>query len=364
MALPIDHDDRRIRVGWLRRLIASPEMGALVGAAAVGLFFSAVSPDVFPNIVGLSRVLDPAATLGIMAVAVALLMIGGEFDLSAGVMTGTTGLIVGLLAVYAGVNLALAIALSFGFAMLVGFINGYLVVKTKLPSFIITLAIFFAFRGINVGVTRLVTDQVRVAGIDAVPGFALAQAIFDTEFQLFGATFRTSLIWWIAIALIASWVLLRTQIGSWIFAVGGNPEAARAVGVPVNAVKIGLFMATAGAAWLVGMMTVFRLRSALSSQGVGQEFIFIIAAVIGGCRLTGGYGSVIGASIGALIFGITRVGITFAGWDTDWFFSFLGAMLLGAVLLNTATQQRAAEIRSTAAEPEPDSAAGSGDVPA
>lgn len=347
-------DDRRISVGLFRKVVASPEIGALVGAAVVFIFFSLISPDVFPNIVGLSRVLDPAATLGIMAVAVGLLMIGGEFDLSSGVMTGTTGLLVGLLAVHAGVNLWVAIVISFAFAMLVGFINGYMVVKTKLPSFIITLATFFVFRGVNVGVTRLVTNQVRVAGIDTIPGFDLARTLFDTEFQFAGATFRTSLIWWIVIALIASWILLRTKVGSWVFAVGGNPDAARASGVPVKAVKIGLFMTTAGAAWLVGMMTAFRLRSALSSQGVGQEFVFIIAAVIGGCRLTGGYGSVIGASIGAMIFGITRVGITFAGWDTDWFFSFLGIMLLVAVLLNTYTQKKAAEVHTPKAPPEPE----------
>jgi simple sugar transport system permease protein len=327
-------------------MTARPEIGALVGSAVVFIFFSLISPDTFPNIVGLSRVLDPAATLGIMAVAVGLLMIGGEFDLSSGVMTGSTGLVVGLLAVYADMNIWAAIGISFIFAMLVGFINGYLVIKTKLPSFIITLATFFLFRGINVGVTRLITNQVRVSGIDAVPGFMAARTFFDTEFQILDATFRTSLIWWVIIVIIVSWVLLRTQVGSWIFAVGGNAEAARATGVPVNAVKIGLFMTTSGAAWLVGVMTALRLRSALSSQGVGQEFIFIIAAVIGGCRLTGGFGSIIGAAIGALIFGITRVGITFAGWDTDWFFAFLGIMLLVAVLLNDFTQKKAAEVHT------------------
>jgi simple sugar transport system permease protein len=328
-------------MGVVRRILSSPEVGALVGAAAIGIFFSAISPDTFPNIIGLSRVLDPAATLGIMAVAVALLMIGGEFDLSAGVMTGSSGLVMGMLGVYVGMNIWAAIAISLVFALAVGFLNGYLVVHTKLPSFIITLATFFVFRGVNVGVTRLVTDQVRVAGIDTVVGFEVARLVFDTEFSWLGATFRTSVFWWIGLTLIAAWILLRTPVGSWIFAIGGDAQAARSVGVPVDAVKIGLFMTTAGAAWLVGMMTALRLRSALSSQGVGQEFIFIIAAVIGGCRLTGGYGSVIGASIGALIFGMMRVGITFAGWDTDWFYAFLGVMLLSAVLLNNYTQREA-----------------------
>lgn len=339
-------DERVVRVSLIRRIFASPEFGAIIGATVIAVFFSLIDPDTYPTIIGAARILDPASTLGIMAVAVGLLMIGGEFDLSAGVMTGTTGLVVGLLATEVGMSIWFAIALSFVFAMVIGFINGYMVLLTKLPSFIVTLATFFIFRGINVGYTRHVTSQVRVSGIDKVAGFESARSVFNTEFTLFDTTFRTAIIWWIIIAVIATWILLRTHYGSWIFAVGGDVEAARGVGVPINRVKIALFMTTAGAAWLVGVMTALRLRSALSSQGVGQEFVYIIAAVIGGCRLTGGYGSVIGASIGALIFGMTRVGITFAGWDTDWFYTFLGIMLLVAVLLNNFTQKRAAEVHT------------------
>jgi simple sugar transport system permease protein len=155
---------------------------------------------------------------------------------------------------------------------------------------------------------------------------------------------RSSIIWWILITILASWILLRTKYGSWIFAVGGDAEASRNVGVPAARVKIALFMTTAVAAWLVGMMYIVRLRSAVASQGIGQEFVFIIAATIGGCLLTGGYGSVVGASIGALIFGMAQVGIVFAGWDTDWFYSFLGVMLLVAVLVNNYIRQRATEM--------------------
>lgn len=339
------NEERLAQTSTFRRILRQPEVGAIVGAVAVWIFFSFINPEIFPTVIGASRFLDPAATLGIMAIAVAMLMIGGEFDLSAGVMTGTTGLLMGMLAVEAGWNIWAAIVASFLFAMLIGFINGVVVVRTKLPSFIVTLATFFVLRGVNVGITRLVTGEIRVSGIDQAAGYELARAIFDTEFVLFGATFRSSLLWWIVLIVIAAWVLRRTRFGSWVFAVGGDAQAARSVGVPVDRVKISLFMITAGAAWLVGMMTALRLRSALASQGVGQEFVFIIAAVIGGSQLTGGFGSVIGASIGALIFGMTRTGIVFAGWDTDWFFSFLGAMLLAAVLLNTYTQRQGEKVR-------------------
>jgi simple sugar transport system permease protein len=118
------------------------------------------------------------------------------------------------------------------------------------------------------GVTRLVTNQVLVSGIDKAAGYDTARLIFDTEFQLLGATFRTSMIWWIVITLIATRLLMRTKYGNWIFAVGGDANAARSVGVPSNRVKIGLFMTTSLAAWLVGMIYIVRLRSAVASQGL------------------------------------------------------------------------------------------------
>ncbi len=343
-------DERVAQVGMVRGIFRRPEVGAFLGAAVIFLFFAAIRPDEFPTIHGIARFLDPASTLGIMAVAVAMLMIGGEFDLSTGVMTGTTGLIAGLLSTQAGWSLWSAMLAALIFALIIGYINGWLVVTTGLPSFIVTLATFFILRGANVGVTRLLTNQVRVSGIDDTVGFQFARTIFSTEFMLLGVDFRTSIIWWIAITALASWVLLRTKYGSWIFAVGGEQEAARKVGVPVKRVKIALFMTTAVAAWLVGIMNDVRLRSAVASQGIGQEFVYIISAVIGGCLLTGGYGSAIGASIGALIFGMARVGIVYAGWDTDWFYSFLGVMLLVAVVVNDYTRRKAKEVSVAAAK--------------
>ncbi len=337
-------DERLADIGLFRKLLRRPEVGAVIGAAVVWIFFALVAPENWISVSGTARILDPSSTLGIMAVAVALLMIGGEFDLSTGVMTGTTGLITGLLATQFGLNIWLSMLIALIFALAVGYFNGWMVIKTGLPSFIVTLATFFILRGANVGVTRLAVNQVRVSGIDEVSGFTFARTIFNTEFSFLGSEFRTSIIWWFAITALATWVLLRTKYGSWIFAVGGDANAARNVGVPSDKVKIALFMTTAGAAWLIGVMSDLRLRSAVASQGIGQEFIYIIAAVIGGCLLTGGYGSAIGAAIGAMIFGMARVGIVFAGWDTDWFYSFLGVMLLVAVIVNNYTRKRAESV--------------------
>ncbi len=337
----VPRDERVAEVGLVRGFFRRPEVGAIIGAVVVWIFFALVASENWTTLTGLARILDPASTLGIMAIAVALLMIAGEFDLSTGVMTGTAGLVAGLLSSRLGWNFWPAAFAALLFALAVGYLNGFMVIKTGLPSFIVTLATFFVLRGANVGITRIVTEQVYVGGLNKTEGFESARSFFNTGIELVGIEWRSTIIWWVVITIIASWVLLRTKYGSWIFATGGDATAARNVGVPAARVKIALFMTTAGAAWLVGMMNDVRLRSAVASQGIGQEFVYIIAATIGGCLLTGGYGSVVGAAIGAIIFGMAQVGIVFAGWDTDWFYSFLGIMLLAAVLVNNYTRKRA-----------------------
>jgi simple sugar transport system permease protein len=331
-------DDRLAQVSLATRLLRRPELGALLAAITVGLFF-AVTTDEFGTLNGMANWTSVAATLGIPAVAVALLMIGGEFDLSAGVMTGSAGLVMGLLSTELDMNIWLAIALTFVFAGAVGFVNGYMVVRTRLPSFIVTLATFFVLQGINLGVTKQITGTVRVGGLGEVGGFETAKDIFGGSFSTYD--FRMSVLWWIAITVAATWILARTRVGNWIFGVGGDPVAARNVGVPVARVKVGLFMATAMAAALAGIMIALTLSSVQASQGVGEEFNYIIAAVVGGCLLTGGYGSAIGAAIGALIIGMAFIGIQFSGWDTDWRFLFLGVILLIAVLVNNFVRRSA-----------------------
>jgi simple sugar transport system permease protein len=136
-------------------------------------------------------------------------------------------------------------------------------------------------------------------------------------------------------------VLLRTRVGNWIFAVGGDENAARAVGVPVKATKIGLFMAVGFCGWVLGMHNLFAFDAVQSGEGVGNEFLYIIAAVIGGCLLTGGYGSAAGGAIGAFIFGMANKGIVYAQWNPDWFKFFLGLMLLLATIVNLIVKRRA-----------------------
>ncbi len=324
------------------RALSRPELGSVIGAIGIAAFF-ATQTDQFATSAGIANVLDVTATLGIMAVAVALLLIGGEFDLSAGVLTASTGLVTALLVDQLGVNIWEGIAWSLLFALTVGLLNGILVTRTRLPSFIVTLGTFFALQGINLGVTKQLTDTVQVSGVDEAAGYAGARAVFASSVTVGDGQFRVAILWWIAVTVVATLLLVRTKFGNWIFAAGGSPMSARNVGVPVGRTKILLFMTTATAAWLVGTISVVRLTSVQANVGLGEEFNYIIAAVIGGCLLTGGVGSAIGAAIGALIYGMTQQGIVFAQWDTDWFPLFLGGMLLAAVLINTAVVRRRAE---------------------
>ena len=289
--------------------------------------------------------LDVASTLGIMAVAVALLMIGGHFDLSAGVMTGTTALTVGIVAVQLDQNIWVAIAVSLVLALAIGFLNGWLVTRTGLPSFIITLGTFLMLQGLNLGLTKLFTGTVVVRGLADAPGYHSAELLLASTFSVFGQPFRIAIVWWLLLTALASWVLLRTRFGNWVFATGGDDVASRNVGVPAARTTIALFMTTAAAAWLVGSITAVRLTSVQANTGTGQELIYIVAAVIGGCLLTGGFGSAIGAALGALIFGMTQQGIVYLNWDADWFYFFLGAMLLLAVLSNRLVRRYAEAAR-------------------
>jgi simple sugar transport system permease protein len=351
-------DERLSSSNRWSRILRRPEIGAIAGALVIFLFFTLYT-DSFFEPAGASTWILNASTIGIMAVAVALLMIGGEFDLSAGAMIGTTGLTTGILMTEFGTNVWVSILVSLVIAIGIGALNGYLVMWTRLPSFIVTLGTFFVLQGVNLAVTKILIDKVSVTGLGDAAGFFDGKQIFGsfvniemgwvpwledsdakTTLTLYAATF-----WFLAVTAVATWVLLRTKAGNWIFAVGGAQQSSRQVGVPVLKTKVGLFMTTAFAGWLVGMLQLFKTTSVQSTTGVGQEFIFIICAVVGGCLLTGGYGSAIGAAFGALIYGMVQQGIPQAGWDNDWLYAFLGVMLLGAVLINNWVKTRAESMR-------------------
>ena len=342
-------DERMARVGFLATLLRRPEVGSLLGVFAVFFLFTAFGNGFgatgFGSLDGTSNWSDVASLIAIMAVPVALLMIGGEFDLSAGVMIGSSGILFALLTANHHWNVWAAFVVVILFGLAVGFVNGMLVIKTRLPSFIVTLATFFILQGLNQGGLLSLTGRVYVPGVDSAPGYSSARKVFASTVWS-PHDFQIRVFWCIAIAAVAQWILVRTRVGNWIFSVGGDAVAARNVGVPVVRTKVGLFMAVSTMAALSGVMRTLQLREIEGAAGIGLEFQFIIAAVVGGCLLTGGYGSAVGALMGAIIMGMTTSGVVYANWKSDYFFLFLGVILLLAVLLNTWVRRRAEAARA------------------
>ncbi|MFE5481578.1 ABC transporter permease [Streptomyces sp. NPDC056527] len=336
----LDHvDERLLRTSPLKKLLARPELGSVVGAAAVFVFFSLVA-DSFLRASSLGTVLYAASTLGIMAVPVALLMIGGEFDLSAGVMVTTSALVSSMFSYQMTANVWVGVGVSLIVTLAIGAFNGFMLTRTRLPSFIITLGTFLMLTGLNLGFTKLISGTVSTKSIADMEGFPSAKKVFASQLTIGDVELKVTILWWIVLVAVATWILLRTRFGNWIFAVGGGADAARAVGVPVFRTKIGLYMGVAFCAWISGQHLLFSFDVVQSGEGVGNELIYIIAAVIGGCLITGGYGSAIGSAVGAFIFGMTSKGIVYAEWNPDWFKFFLGAMLLLATLLNAWIRRR------------------------
>ena len=323
-----------------KRVFKRPEAGALGGAVLVFIFFYVLAPP-FRQLSAFTTVLYQAATLGIPAVAVSLLMIGGEFDLTAGVAVTSSSLAASMFATQLLGNIWAGVAFALAFSLAIGWLNGFLLIRTRLHSFLVTLSTFLMLQGLNIAITKLVTGNVATADISTMPGFYSAQAVFASSITVGGVAISVAIIYWIVFVLIATWALLRTKIGNWVLAVGGQGDSARAVGVPVDRVKIGLFMLVGFAVWFLGMHMLFAYDTVQSGAGVGNELLYIAASVVGGCLLTGGYGSAVGSALGAFIFGMTTEGVIYADWDPDWFQYFVGAMLLLATIVNSWIRVRA-----------------------
>ena len=353
-------DERVKETSAFRRAMIRPELGAICGAVLVFIFFLFIARDTgmfSPD--GIQNWTIVSAQFAILAVGAGLLMIAGEFDLSIGSMIGFSGIVIAILSVELGWPIWAAILAAFAVAIAIGALNGFLVIKTGLPSFIVTLAFLYILRGLTIWLSILTTRQTIIGGVrEAAQGDWLAplfggvilKGLFQwlADIGLIG-TFTRGLragqpvvegvpmlvVWAIALIVLGHIVLTRTKFGNWIFASGGDAQAARNVGVPVNRVKIYMFMFTAFCATVFATCQVMEFGSAAADRGLLKEFEAIICVVIGGALLTGGYGSIVGAALGALIFGVVQQGLFFANAESSLFRVFLGMILLLAVVLNT-----------------------------
>jgi len=311
----------------LLRLTRRPEMGALAGTILVFVFFSILGGGQFLAPSGAASWMNVAAELAIIAIPVGLLMIAGELDLSVGSVLASSSMTLAIVSGTYGAPMIIGIFAALAVGATAGFINGIVTARTNVPSFVVTLGMNFALAGITLGLSRAITGTTSVP-LAVEPFF---KSIFGSMVQ---GQFEVAIFWAIAVAIVIAWVLQMTPWGNWVFAVGGDKESARATGIPVTRVKISLFVMSGLGASLVGIIQTCLYNGAQTANGQAFVFNSIIAVVIGGVLLTGGYGSVIGMIFGTLTFAIVNQGIYYTGWSSDWASFILGALLLAAVLMN------------------------------
>jgi simple sugar transport system permease protein len=314
-------------------LTRRPELGALAGTVIVYIFFSIFGGSQFTDIGGVSAWINTASELLIIALPVGLLMIAGEFDLSVGSILAGSSVTLALVSGFWGLPTWFGVLCALTLGVTAGYLNGLMVTKTKVPSFIVTLAMQFGLAGLTLGLVRLITLTTSIPLKDD----SFVKTMFGGKFGIGeGAPeqFENAVFWALGIAVIVVLVLHVSPYGNWIFAIGGDIISARAAGVPVEKTKIVLFMSTGFGAALVGVIQALLYNG--TSTSAGQSFVFnsVIAVVIGGVLLTGGYGSVLGVVLGTFTFSIVNRGVFYTGWDSDWAALILGILLLAAVLMN------------------------------
>ena len=388
-----NESDRLQNESWIQRMMRRPEIGSFIVMIIIILALGLASEGKAFNALGLKNNIAIIAQLGIIAVGAALLMIAGEFDLSIGPMIAFAGMSMAIMLKW-GLPFGLGEATPFtAFAITMcmtlgfGWLIGTIVVRSGLSSFIVTLAFWFFLRGLTEVCFRLINQNTNVsglpdfkqeswfaeqmggevfgwlydawfwigqkvaAGLEFTAGMTKDEKIdlinflsflnINRKMEQWVTGFDARLLWFIIIAVVAWYVLAKTQIGNWIYATGDNKESARANGVPVNRVKVGLFMFSAFCATIFAACQVFDTNSSDAAKGMFKELEAIAIAVVGGILMTGGFGSIVGVVFGAVTFGLVANAVFFIPWiDGAWFRVFVGTVLLAAVFANERIRKR------------------------
>lgn len=315
------------RQSLFHALLRRPEAGGVISALLAFLFFAILAGNSgFLTNLGTAYWLDTASELGIVAIPVGMLMIGGEFDLSVGAVVGATSMIVAICGGYYELPGWVGFAISIVVGAAVGFLNGFIVVRTRLPSFIVTLSTMLMVTGGILGISIGLTGS---SSISAIPSDFLGTLLAFKWHE-----YHVSILHWIIVAGLATYVMEKTPFGNWVYSTGGNAQTARLAGVPVERVKIVLFVLSSLGAVLLGTIETYNFQNGSVTLGAQYVFTGIAACVIGGILLTGGYGSLLGSAFGAITYGIVSLGVFFLGWNADLTELFIGLLLLLAVMAN------------------------------
>lgn len=309
-------------------------MGAFLGMVFVAIFFTIFGGALFVSPQGIASWLNVAANLGIIAVPIGFLMIAGELDISIGAMVPASSMCIGILCGYYGLPIAVGIVITLAFGALVGFLNGLMVIRTAVPSLIITMGTLFAVAGLMLFMSIVLTKTTSVS----MNSPEWAKTLFGSYI---GNGFQVMVLWWLGLTALYFFFLHLSPWGNWVFALGGDKISARNAGIPTDKLTVGLFVLSSMSASFVGMCQTIMYSSAQVSTG--QSFIFntIISVVVGGVLLTGGFGSVIGILFGTITFAIVNQGIFYTSFDRNLSSLIIGVMLLIAVLMNNTFRRMA-----------------------
>ncbi|MGX5801310.1 ABC transporter permease [Bradyrhizobium sp. Arg314] len=318
---------------FIQRLIARAEFGPLVLLIVELVVFWGINPD-FLSPQNISNILAFTVELGLIALAMTLLMTSGEFDLSVGSLFGFSPVLMWTLYNSGVTSLELGLLIALVVAALIGLVNGWFVTQLKIPSFLVTLGMLLVVRGTALFITDGFPQRTWSA-----EGSWLANILVG-DFYIGPFRVYASLFWFIGAATVLGYVLTQSRTGNWIQAAGGNPNAARARGVNVNRVKVGLFILSAVMASLAGVISSLRTSAANPNSGTGYELEVIAMVVIGGTALTGGRGTIIGTVLGILILRVMRNGIVLIGVPGLAYNIFIGAIILGMMALHSWLERR------------------------
>ena len=317
----------------MQRLISRPEFGPLVLLIVELVVFQSINSQ-FLSVLNISNTLAFSVELGLVALGMTLLMTSGEFDLSVGSVFGLSPVIMWSLFNSGALPLEAAFVAGLLIAALIGFVNGWFVIRLKIPSFLVTLGMLLIARG----TALFITDGFPQRTWDA-SGQWLAKTLVG-DFYVGPFRIYMSLFWFILAAVILGYVLTQTKFGNWVQASGGNPNAAQARGVNVGRTKIILFVLSAVLSAFAGIISSIRPSAANPNSGTGYELEVIAMVVIGGTALTGGRGTIIGTVIGIFILRIMRNGIVTVGVPGLAYNIFIGAIILGMMALHSGLERR------------------------
>lgn len=323
--------NRSISMGGLLR---HPEAGAVLGLIGVFVFFLVFGGLSFLAPAGIASWLNVAANIGIVAIPIGLLMIAGELDVSIGSMIPAGSMTVAIISGHFGMSIWLGVAVALILAVIVGVINGLLVVRTAVPSLIVTMGSLFVVAGIVLGLSVVLTGTVSVP----LKAPEAAKYLFG---HFIGGTFQVIILWWFAVTVIYIFVVHYSPFGNWIFAMGGDRVGARNAGIPTEKLTVALFVVSSVSAAFVGVCQAILFNSAQVSAGMSYIFNAIICVVVGGVLLTGGFGSIVGIFLGTITFAVVNQGIYYTAFDRNWSSTIIGIMLLLAVLMNNTFRQMA-----------------------